>query len=55
MTADADGTRVYHGFVPAGVERLIIDHGTKTEEMMVTSDGVPLDPLTAERYGVHVS
>ena len=55
LTADADGTRVYHGFVPAGVERMIVEHGTTTEEMIVQSEGAPIDAVIAASYGVSLS
>ena len=43
MTADADGTRVYYGFVPAGVEQLILEHGVQTADMIVDATNAPFD------------
>ena len=54
FTADLDDTRVYHGFVPAGFEQLLFDHGAKTESMTVPIGDAPFDPATAAAYGVHV-
>jgi quercetin dioxygenase-like cupin family protein len=52
--ADLDGTRVYHGFVPAGFEKLIADHGTRTEAMIVPVDAFPLSAAAAQPYGVNI-
>jgi quercetin dioxygenase-like cupin family protein len=54
FTADADDTRVYHGFVPAGFEQLLVDHGAATETMAVPVGDAPFDPATAMTYGIQV-
>jgi len=54
FTADADDTRVYHGFVPAGFEQLLADHGDRTESMTVPVGDAPFDPATAATYGIQV-
>jgi quercetin dioxygenase-like cupin family protein len=54
FTADADDTRVYHGFVPAGFEQLLIEHGDKTESMTVPISDAPFNPATATTYGINV-
>ena len=54
FTADADDTRVYHGFVPAGFEQLIVEHGAETESMTVPIGDAPFDPATATTFGIHV-
>ncbi len=54
FTADLDGTRVYHGFIPAGVERLLALHSARTELMTVPIGDAPFDPTTAEEFGIHV-
>jgi quercetin dioxygenase-like cupin family protein len=52
--ADVDDTRVYHGFVPAGFEQLLVDHGDRTESMTVPIGDAPFDPATATTYGIRV-
>jgi quercetin dioxygenase-like cupin family protein len=54
FTADVDETRVYHGFVPAGFEQLLADHGDRTESMAVPVGDAPFDPVTAATYGIRV-
>ncbi len=54
FTADVDETRVYHGFVPAGFEQLLVQHGAKTELMTVPVGDAPFDPATAMTFGIHV-
>jgi len=54
FTAAVDDTRVYHGFVPAGFEQLLVEHGTKTESMAVSIGDTPFDPATATTFGIHV-
>jgi quercetin dioxygenase-like cupin family protein len=54
FTADVDDTRVYHGFVPAGFERLIAEQGARTESMTVPIGDAPVDPATATTYGIRV-
>jgi quercetin dioxygenase-like cupin family protein len=54
FTADVDDTRVYHGFVPAGFEQLLADHGAETESMTVPIGDAPFNPATAMPYGIHV-
>ena len=54
FTADFDDTRVYHGFVPAGFEQLLVEHGAKTESMTVPIGDAPFDPATATTYGIRV-
>jgi quercetin dioxygenase-like cupin family protein len=54
FTADVDDTRVYHGFVPAGFEQLIVEHAAKTESMTVPIGEAPFDPATAMTFGIHV-
>ena len=54
FTADVDETRVYHGFVPAGFEQLLVEHSAKTELMIVPIGDAPFDPATAAMYGVTV-
>jgi quercetin dioxygenase-like cupin family protein len=54
FTADVDETRVYHGFVPAGFEELIVGHSVRTESMTVPIGDAPLDPATAATYGIQV-
>jgi quercetin dioxygenase-like cupin family protein len=54
FTADVDETRVYHGFVPAGFEELLADHGDRTESMAVPVGDAPFDPVTAATYGIRV-
>ena len=54
FTADVDDTRVYHGFVPAGFEQLLVDHGDRTESMTVPTGDAPFDPATATTYGIRV-
>jgi hypothetical protein len=54
FTADVDETRVYHGFVPAGFERLLVAHSAETELMTVPIGDAPFDPATAMAFGIHV-
>jgi quercetin dioxygenase-like cupin family protein len=54
LTADVDDTRVYHGFIPAGFEQLIVEHSAKTESMNVQISDAPFDPATAATFGIHV-
>jgi quercetin dioxygenase-like cupin family protein len=54
FTADVDETRVYHGFVPAGFEQLIVAHSAQTELMTVPIGQAPFDPATAIAFGIHV-
>jgi quercetin dioxygenase-like cupin family protein len=54
FTADVDDTRVYHGFVPAGFEQLLIENYAKTESMTVPIADAPFDPATAATFGVRV-
>jgi quercetin dioxygenase-like cupin family protein len=54
FTADADETRVYHGFVPAGFERLLVAHSARTELMTVPIRDAPFDPAAAMAFGIHV-
>jgi quercetin dioxygenase-like cupin family protein len=54
FTADVDETRVYHGFVPAGFEQLLVEHSAKTELMIVPIGDAPFDPATAAMFGVTV-
>ena len=53
--ADVDDTRVYHGFIPAGFEQLLVEHATKTETMTVPIGEAPFDPTTATTFGIHVA
>jgi quercetin dioxygenase-like cupin family protein len=52
--ADVDNTRVYHGFVPAGFEQLLVEHSAKTESMIVPIGDAPFDPVAAMAFGIHV-
>jgi quercetin dioxygenase-like cupin family protein len=54
FTADVDDTRVYHGFVPAGFEQLLVEHSARTESMTVPIGDAPFDPATAAAFGIHV-
>ncbi len=54
FTADVDETRVYHGFVPAGFEQLLVEHSAKTELMIVPIGDAPFDPATAAMFGITV-
>jgi quercetin dioxygenase-like cupin family protein len=54
FTADTDETRVYHGFIPAGFEQLLIEHAAKTEWMIAAIGDAPFDPDAALKFGVHV-
>jgi len=54
FTADLDDTRVYHGFVPAGLEQLLVDHGAKTDSMTVPIADAPFDASIAMRFGLVV-
>ena len=54
FTADVDETRVYHGFVPAGFEQLVVAYSAKTELMTVPIGDAPFDPATALAFGIHV-
>jgi quercetin dioxygenase-like cupin family protein len=52
--ADVDNTRVYHGFIPAGFEQLLVEHSAKTEWMIVPISDAPFDPATALTFGIRV-
>jgi quercetin dioxygenase-like cupin family protein len=54
FTADEDETRVYHGFIPAGFERLLVEHGAKTESMCVAIGEAPFDATAASAFGIDV-
>ena len=54
FAADVDETRVYHGFVPAGFEQLLVEHSAKTELMTVPIGDAPFDPATATMFGIDV-
>jgi quercetin dioxygenase-like cupin family protein len=54
FTAALDDTRVYHGFVPAGFERLLVESSPTTESMIVAVGEAPFDPAAAATYGVRV-
>ncbi|MGD0679971.1 MAG: cupin domain-containing protein [Polyangiaceae bacterium] len=54
FTADVDETRVYHGFVPAGFEQLLVAHSAKTELMIVPIGDAPFNPAMAMAFGIHV-
>jgi quercetin dioxygenase-like cupin family protein len=54
FTADVDDTRVYHGFVPAGFEQLIVEHSAKTESMAIPIGEAPFDPAAAVTFGIHL-
>jgi quercetin dioxygenase-like cupin family protein len=54
FTADVDDTRVYHGFIPAGFEQLLVQHSAKTESMAVPIGEAPFDPATATNFGIDV-
>lgn len=54
FTADVDETRVYHGFVPAGFEQLLVAHSAKTELMTVPIGDAPFDSATAMSFGIRV-
>jgi len=54
FVADVDDTRVYHGFVPAGFEELLLRHAAKTESMAVSIGDAPFNPATAMTFGVHI-
>jgi quercetin dioxygenase-like cupin family protein len=54
FTADVDDTRVYHGFIPAGFEQLIVEHSGKSESMSVPIGDAPFDPATAVNFGIQV-
>ncbi len=54
FTADLDDTRVYHGFVPAGLERLLVDHAAKTDSMTVPIGDAPFDAAVAMSFGLQV-
>jgi hypothetical protein len=54
FTADVDGTRTYHGFVPAGFEQLLVEHSAKTESMIVPISDAPFDAATAATFGIRV-
>jgi len=54
ITADVDDTRVYHGFVPAGFEKLIVGNGVKTDATSVAIDVAPCDAAVAKRYGIDI-
>jgi len=52
--ADVDNTRVYHGFIPAGLEQLLVEHSAKTESMIVPIGDAPFDPAAAMKFGIRV-
>jgi quercetin dioxygenase-like cupin family protein len=52
--ADVDNTRVYHGFIPAGLEQLLVEHSAKTESMIVPIGDAPFDPVAAMTFGIRV-
>jgi quercetin dioxygenase-like cupin family protein len=54
FTADVDETRVYHGFVPAGFEELVVAHSARTELMTLPIGDAVFDPATALAFGIHV-
>jgi quercetin dioxygenase-like cupin family protein len=54
LTADVDETRVYHGFVPAGFEQLLVEHAAKTESMTVPIGHAPFDAAAALSFGIHI-
>jgi len=54
FTADGDDTRVYHGFVPAGFDQLLVEHSARTESMRVPIGDSPFDPATAMTFGIHL-
>jgi quercetin dioxygenase-like cupin family protein len=54
FTADVDDTRVYHGFVPAGFEQILVEDYAKTESMIVPIGDAPFDPAKAATFGIHV-
>jgi quercetin dioxygenase-like cupin family protein len=54
LTADVDETRVYHGFVPAGFEQLLIAHSARTELMTVPIAEAPFDAADAMTFGIRV-
>jgi hypothetical protein len=54
FTADLDDTRVYHGFIPAGFEQLLVGHAARTESMAVLISEAPFDPQTATVFGIDV-
>jgi hypothetical protein len=54
FTADVDETRVYHGFIPAGFEQLLVEHFAKTELMTVPIGDAPLDPVMAATFGLTI-
>jgi len=54
FTADVDETRVYHGFVPAGFEQFLVEHGAKSEWMTVPIGDAPFDPVAATAFGIRV-
>ncbi len=54
FTADVDETRVYHGFVPAGFEQVLVASSAKTELMTVPIGDAPFDPTTAMAFGIHI-
>jgi quercetin dioxygenase-like cupin family protein len=52
--ADVDDTRVYHGFILAGFEQLLVEHSAKTESMIVPIDDAPFDAAAAMAFGIRV-
>jgi quercetin dioxygenase-like cupin family protein len=54
FTADLDDTRVYHGFIPAGFEQLLVDHAAKTESLAVPISDAPFDAAVAMLFGIQV-
>jgi len=54
FTADGYDTRLYHGFVPAAFEQLLVEHSVKTELMTVPIGDAPFDPAMAMTFGTHL-
>ena len=54
FVADFDGTRVYHGFIPAGFEAMIREGGTKTELLTCGIEASPIDTAAAKRFGLEL-
>jgi quercetin dioxygenase-like cupin family protein len=54
LTADLDDTRVYHGYIPAGFEQLIVEGAAKTDSMTVPIGDAPFDSVAAMDFGLHV-
>jgi quercetin dioxygenase-like cupin family protein len=54
FVADLDNTRVYHGFIPAGLEQLLVEHSAKTESMIVPIGDAPFDAAAAMKFGIRI-